>query len=307
MKFYSRLVIAAFVIKMLSVSVAADAAPIATSAISTGCGLVMTDNYTSIGPLPFAVQDSCFVQGQNNVGTYTVSSDVSTGFGPALPRVGVVDAVASASATGTDPSSPAGTPPVGGAAQANGSVTFYFTVEELQPVPGVTFTPTIYFEASGNATLEGTKTNNAFFNYEGSASAVAILPDGTQWSIQGDLYDPQSSWSDQFSQSTILDLAPNDFANPFYEVTIGAGCYVGAWTGGDYTSTAECHATIDPIVRLDQAAFDAKYGANSFLLSDYYSLQFSTNVNAVPVPAAVWLFGSGLLGLVSLVRRKKAA
>ena len=31
------------------------------------------------------------------------------------------------------------------------------------------------------------------------------------------------------------------------------------------------------------------------------------NVSAVPVPAAVWLFGSGLLGLVGMARRKKAA
>lgn len=29
-------------------------------------------------------------------------------------------------------------------------------------------------------------------------------------------------------------------------------------------------------------------------------------VNPVPIPAAVWLFGSGLLGLVSIARRKKA-
>jgi hypothetical protein len=27
----------------------------------------------------------------------------------------------------------------------------------------------------------------------------------------------------------------------------------------------------------------------------------------VPVPAAVWLFGSGLLGLIGIARRKKAA
>lgn len=32
-----------------------------------------------------------------------------------------------------------------------------------------------------------------------------------------------------------------------------------------------------------------------------------TAVSAVPVPAAVWLFGSGLLGLVGVARRKKAA
>jgi len=32
-----------------------------------------------------------------------------------------------------------------------------------------------------------------------------------------------------------------------------------------------------------------------------------TEVQAVPVPAAVWLFGSGLIGLVGIARRKKAA
>ncbi|MEA2093077.1 MAG: hypothetical protein U9P11_00765, partial [Pseudomonadota bacterium] len=30
-------------------------------------------------------------------------------------------------------------------------------------------------------------------------------------------------------------------------------------------------------------------------------------IPAVPVPPAVWLFGSGLLGLVGIARRKKAA
>ena len=30
------------------------------------------------------------------------------------------------------------------------------------------------------------------------------------------------------------------------------------------------------------------------------------DVSAVPVPAAVWLFGSGLLGLIGLARRKKS-
>ena len=33
----------------------------------------------------------------------------------------------------------------------------------------------------------------------------------------------------------------------------------------------------------------------------------NVTVSAVPVPAAVWLFGSGLVGLIGLARRKKAA
>lgn len=39
----------------------------------------------------------------------------------------------------------------------------------------------------------------------------------------------------------------------------------------------------------------------------YYGLHLEGTVNAVPIPAAVWLFGSGLLGLVGIARRKKKA
>ena len=33
---------------------------------------------------------------------------------------------------------------------------------------------------------------------------------------------------------------------------------------------------------------------------------FKLNVGAAPIPAAAWLFGSGLLGLIGVARRKKA-
>ena len=37
----------------------------------------------------------------------------------------------------------------------------------------------------------------------------------------------------------------------------------------------------------------------------YYSLHLEGMVSAVPVPSAIWLFGSGLIGLIGVARRQK--
>lgn len=39
--------------------------------------------------------------------------------------------------------------------------------------------------------------------------------------------------------------------------------------------------------------------------ADFDNITMTTEVSAIPVPAAVWLFGSGLLGLVGVARKKK--
>ena len=54
--------------------------------------------------------------------------------------------------------------------------------------------------------------------------------------------------------------------------------------------------------------FAAVCGAANTCTTDYYfdNVSVMADVSAVPVPAAVWLFGSGLLGLVGVARRKKA-
>lgn len=55
--------------------------------------------------------------------------------------------------------------------------------------------------------------------------------------------------------------------------------------------------------------FAAVCGAAATCTADYYfdNVSITADVNPVPVPAAVWLFGSGLLGLIGVARRKKAA
>ncbi|MFV9616679.1 MAG: VPLPA-CTERM sorting domain-containing protein [Gammaproteobacteria bacterium] len=53
--------------------------------------------------------------------------------------------------------------------------------------------------------------------------------------------------------------------------------------------------------------FAAVCGATATCTADYYfdNVSVTADVNAVPVPAAAWLFGSGLIGLVGMARRKK--
>lgn len=82
---------------------------------------------------------------------------------------------------------------------------------------------------------------------------------------------------EMFGIASIWDL-PNDGVNPF--------SFDGQFVAGNVYE-----------LMLSSSSFD----------SDYYneSWQFDLTTSAVPVPAAVWLFGSGLLGLIGVARRKQ--
>ena len=84
-------------------------------------------------------------------------------------------------------------------------------------------------------------------------------------------------------------------------VQLAAGAQ--AWGGSPFDFRAGAYAYADPVIRIDP---DFEF-ADQFALN--YSIPEITNtlvMSTVPIPAAVWLFGSGLIGLIGIARRKKS-
>ena len=72
------------------------------------------------------------------------------------------------------------------------------------------------------------------------------------------------------------------------------------WTATEYAAIPDTYAwAFLPGSGGEQTPFQKTYYFNAWAVQ-------SGDVSAVPVPAAVWLFGSGLIGLIGLTRRKKA-
>jgi len=61
----------------------------------------------------------------------------------------------------------------------------------------------------------------------------------------------------------------------------------------------------DTIFALESAT-DLRIGIHVQGFADGGSESFVNNVTVVPIPAAIWLFGTGLIGLIGIARRKKA-
>ena len=87
---------------------------------------------------------------------------------------------------------------------------------------------------------------------------------------------------------TILPVPPDDTDNgaSSYTLTFDAG---SSATLGTYLIDVILAGNDTPGVSGDSRWYD--------------STSFTVNVAAIPIPAAAWLFGSGLLGLVGVARR----
>lgn len=116
---------------------------------------------------------------------------------------------------------------------------------------------------------------------------------------------------------------PNDWGSGFSGTTgtgtisLNLGGYYANWNGTNFlqgTDTAGANGTSTAATgTISGNTFDINW--HSYIVggsfdgqTGYWNLTgtFTTESAPVPVPAAVWLFGSGLVGLVGVARRRKA-
>jgi hypothetical protein len=225
--------------------------------------------------------------------SWQASANTYTSLGNTGGSIGLVDISGAASATG---------PKGSASATGGGWATIYFRITELAPAPSDVSEIPLLFSANAEGYLKGDS-----WLLSGGYSAYARMGYGDTW--QGFSFvhrDQAAGSSDSFSGSKTIYLTTDPDA--IFRLFVSADCqatahggYVGVPLHGGYATTgwAECGSVVDPWLSFDQGAFDALQGPNSFRLSDYFGLEYSSNVPTspatVPEPSIFSLVGLALL------------
>jgi hypothetical protein len=135
-------------------------------------------------------------------------------------------------------------------------------------------------------------------NYNMTGSSTSVDVDGSLRVF--DWFDPNPiSGTQETTNLTILgDLTIQDGNNHDWTGEGGFDLTTSLWDGRDHVGL-----TLQNILRatstvLGEGALIQKQAIGS-------EITVSVDTSVVPIPAAVWLFGSGLLGLMGVARRKK--
>ena len=134
-------------------------------------------------------------------------------------------------------------------------------------------------DASGNVAFDPT-------GREGMAAGFATSLGTLPWNDSKKI-----GMYDQFTSGTSTNL--NKGTTPSFTLTGSAlqDDGSGGWTG--------------TIVSAGNINGDNWNGFNNVLFSEVFDISIASASTVIPVPAAAWLFGSGLLGLVGVARRRK--
>jgi hypothetical protein len=171
-----------------------------------------------------------------------------------------------------------------------------YTVTVTAPT---TANPSATLTYTGNAVINNTNplTGELDPAYQNKVSFLGggVVPKGV-W-VTADSYNPDGSRKINDDQTWQLTVAPGDNlcdpASDSVRAGDGAHCYQNSFAGYGF------------LMRADGSRY--LYEINPTGHSNYVATDPAAYASLVPVPAAVWLFGSGLLGLAGLMRKKRLA
>jgi len=208
---------------------------------------------------------------------------------------------------------------------ASASESSYATANAYSSLSGSTYLPTLKVDSSADAGVAGYSTAFGVQGYTYSGSTTTIYLDV---SLHGSVEDNAGSAykSNNLSASVAvlmgnsLDWYPS-YGTLVYEVStlpVVGEVNVGITSGIDVTATDVIELILEDGDEFFVVAQMSAYSNNGYVdawntLMMGFNDEFgnaadagltAASVSAVPVPAAVWLFGSGLLGLVGIARRR---
>jgi len=137
------------------------------------------------------------------------------------------------------------------------------------------------------------------------------------WRLPTTLQPDASCFQQANNESKGINCTGSEMGNLFYNVLGGsAGSSIVASHNANYDLFSNVQSdyywsstVYEPLApdyawdfAMQQGSQGGAYGLNTW---HAWAVQ-SGDVSAVPVPAAAWLFGSGLIGLVGIAKRKKA-
>ena len=131
------------------------------------------------------------------------------------------------------------------------------------------------------------------YSLVGSNSSVDV---GGQLRARDWTIDPNTEVNDSIVETAPLTNNDGEFHNWEAGATVAIG-------GAEWQDVTTIRVTIENVLR----ATSLTQGESAFIEKKFAGGSVGLVVNPVPVPPAVWLFGSGLIGLVGIARRKKAA
>ena len=170
---------------------------------------------------------------------------------------------------------------------------------------------------AGSAFDDGVFSYDGYMSWENANAWAARLEVGgfTDWRLPTTLH-PDASCS-TVSTSTGNDCIGSEMGHLYKE--LGGTDNNSILTSGDpdlaLFSNIQINyryhsATVTPFSLSDAWTFNFGTGRQGYTpqSSIFYAWAVRTgDVAAVPIPASFWLFGSGLIGLIGIVRKKKAA